>query len=87
MPPPEGCPAEFALLYPNDQELHWPQEGPRAVREPEHAIRLFPFECVLDVDRCLRLDNKGDQTEEQEECGVDVFSSGLVFRDSEGGRS
>lgn len=55
--------------------------------EPEHAVGFFPFQGMLDVDCRLCLHDERDETEDQEESGVDVLSSGLVFRDREGGRS
>ena len=55
--------------------------------KPEHAVGFLPFQSMLYVYCGLCLHDERNETEDQEKGSVDVLSSGLVFRDGEGGGS
>ncbi len=73
MSPPKGPPGHVALLQPQDEELRWPEQRPRPVRQVQHAIRLVPAQFDLDVRRQLGLYGERHEAQDEEYAGVHVF--------------
>ena len=47
--------------------------------QPEHTVSFVPMQFVLNIHSCLGLDDEGDQTDDEEEGGIEIFLSGLSF--------
>jgi len=77
--PPEGWPRLVPVLESQQEEGCGPEYYPRAVRHVQHAVRLLPFQLMLDVYRRLGLDCEAHQTQRKQKRGVSVLLPRLVL--------
>lgn len=71
---PKRRPGLAPMLETEQAKSCRPQHNPGAVGHVQHAIRLLPFELVLDIYGRLRLHSEADQTQGQQESSIRVLS-------------